>query len=128
VRLRSASASGSPAVLRANLARLPPLEHVPVAVAYRVDGEVTEDWPMTQTQVHHAEPVYGLFEGWGEDVSGATRLEELRRAARAYVDAVEKLGGVPATAVGVGPGREQTIPQHGGSTAASGPPAVGAAG
>jgi adenylosuccinate synthase len=52
-----------------------------------------------------------------------TRLEDLPRAARAYVDAVEKLGGVPVTAVGVGPGREQTIAQQGGSTAASGPPA-----
>jgi adenylosuccinate synthase len=38
-----------------------------------------------------------------------TRLEDLPRAARTYVDAVEKLGGVPVTAVGVGPGREQTL-------------------
>jgi hypothetical protein len=28
-----------------------------------------------------------------------------------YVEAVEKLGGVPVTAVGVGPGREQTVVQ-----------------
>jgi adenylosuccinate synthase len=80
-----------------------------VAVAYRIDGEVTQDWPMTQTQVHHAEPVYEQFEGWREDISGVTRLEDLPRAARVYVDAVEKLGGVPVTAVGVGPGREQTL-------------------
>jgi adenylosuccinate synthase len=85
------------------------LERIPVAVAYRVDGEVTEDWPMTQTEVHHAEPVYEQFEGWREDISGVTRLEDLPRAARVYVDAVEKLGGVPVTAVGVGPGREQTL-------------------
>jgi adenylosuccinate synthase len=85
------------------------LERVPVAVAYRIDGEVTEDWPMTQTEIHHAEPVYELFEGWREDISGVTRLEDLPRAARTYVDAVEKLGGVPVTAVGVGPGREQTL-------------------
>ncbi len=85
------------------------LDRVPVAVAYRIDGEVTEDWPMTQTEVHHAEPVYELFEGWREDISGVTRFEDLPRAARAYVDAVEKLGGVPVTAVGVGPGREQTL-------------------
>jgi adenylosuccinate synthase len=85
------------------------LERVPVAVAYRIDGEVTEDWPMTQTEIHHAEPVYELFEGWREDISGVTRLEDLPRAARVYVDAVEKLGGVPVTAVGVGPGREQTL-------------------
>ena len=64
---------------------------------------------MTQTEVHHAEPVYEQFEGWREDISGVTRLEDLPRAARVYVDAVEKLGGVPVTAVGVGPGREQTL-------------------
>jgi len=89
------------------------LERVPVAVAYRIDGEVTEDWPMTQTEVHHAEPVYELFEGWREDISGVTRFEDLPRAARTYVDAVEKLGGVPVTAVGVGPGREQTLARGG---------------
>jgi adenylosuccinate synthase len=72
---------------------------------------------MTQTEVHHAEPVYELFEGWREDISGVTRLEDLPRAARAYVDAVEKLGGVPVTAVGVGPGREQTIAQQAWSAA-----------
>ena len=98
-------------------------DRIPVATGYRIDGEVTDDWPMTQTEVHHAEPVYEYFEGWREDISGATRLEDLPRAARAYVDAVEKLGGVPVTAVGVGPGREQTIAQQGWSTAASGPPA-----
>jgi adenylosuccinate synthase len=84
-------------------------ERIPVAVAYRVDGDATEDWPMTQTQVHHAQPVYEWFEGWREDISGVTRYQELPRAARAYVEAVEKLGGVPVTAVFVGPGREQTL-------------------
>ncbi|MFL6191551.1 MAG: adenylosuccinate synthase, partial [Actinomycetes bacterium] len=99
------------------------LERIPVAVAYRIDGEVTEDWPMTQTEVHHAEPVYELFEGWREDISGVTRLEDLPRAARTYVDAIEKLGGVPVTAVGVGPGREQTVVQPAGSASAGAPPA-----
>src|ERR671936_957807 len=82
------------------------LDRIPVATAYRIDGEPTEDWPMTQTGLHHAEPVYELFDGWREDISGITRLADLPRAARAYVDAIEKLGGVAVTAVGVGPGRE----------------------
>src|ERR671936_325678 len=70
-------------------------ERIPVATAYRIDGEVTEDWPMTQTEVHHAEPVYELFEGWREDISGVTGFDGLPRAARAYVEAIEKLSGVP---------------------------------
>jgi adenylosuccinate synthase len=84
-------------------------DQLPVAVAYRVDGEVTDEWPLTQTQVHHAEPVYEQFEGWREDVTGVTRYADLPRAARAYVEAVEKLSGVPVTAVFVGPAREQTL-------------------
>jgi adenylosuccinate synthase len=99
------------------------LERIPVATAYRIDGEVTEDWPMTQTELHHAEPVYEQFEGWREDISGVTRLADLPRAARAYVDAIEKLGGVTVTAIGVGPGREQTVAQPAGSTGARRPPA-----
>src|SRR6266511_2374713 len=85
------------------------VERIPVATAYRIDGEVTEDWPMTQTELHHAEPVYEYFDGWREDITGVTRFEDLPRAARAYVEAIEKLSGVPVTAVFVGPGREQTL-------------------
>jgi adenylosuccinate synthase len=84
-------------------------DRIPVATAYRVDGEVTEDWPMTQTQVHHAQPVYEQLDGWREDITGVTRYADLPRAARAYVAAMEKLAGVPVTTVSVGPGREQTL-------------------
>src|SRR6266511_1428863 len=99
------------------------LERVSVATAYRIDGELTEDWPMIQTGLHYAEPVYELLEGWREDISGVTRLADLPRAARAYVEAIDKLGGVAVTAIGVGPGRDQTIAQQAGSAAAWGPPA-----
>jgi adenylosuccinate synthase len=84
-------------------------DRIPVAVAYRVDGEVTEQWPATETQVHHAEPVYEHLDGWKTDITGITRYEDLPPAARTYVETVEKLGGTPVTAVFVGPNREQTL-------------------
>jgi adenylosuccinate synthase len=84
-------------------------ERIPVATGYRIDGEVTDEWPMTQTEVHHAEPVYEWFDGWREDISGVTSYAALPRAARGYVEAIEKLSGVPVAAVFVGPGREQTL-------------------
>jgi adenylosuccinate synthase len=84
-------------------------DRIPVAVAYRIDGEVVEEWPMTQTELHHADPVYEWFDGWQEDISGVTRYEDLPRRARSYVEAIEKLSGVPVTAVFVGPRREQTL-------------------
>ncbi len=85
------------------------LERIPVATAYRIDGEVTQDWPMTQTEVHHAEPQYEWFEGWREDITGVTRYADLPRHARAYIEVIEKLTEVGVSAVFVGPGREQTL-------------------
>jgi adenylosuccinate synthase len=84
-------------------------ERIPVCVAYDVDGGQRDDMPMTQTEFHHARPVYEELPGWDEDISGARALEELPKAAQSYVKALEELAGAPISAVGVGPGRSQTI-------------------
>jgi adenylosuccinate synthase len=85
------------------------LEQIPVCTGYRVDGKVLDEMPMTQTEFHHAVPVYELFPGWDEDITGARSLDDLPKAARSYVDALETMSGAPMSVVGVGPGREQTI-------------------
>src|SRR6476620_6636414 len=46
-------------------------ESIPVCVAYEVDGKRLDEMPMTQTEFHHAAPVYEYFDGWTEDISGA---------------------------------------------------------
>ncbi len=65
--------------------------------------------PLTQSEFHHAKPVYELFDGWSSDISGCRRFEDLPKNAQAYVRALEERFGAPFWAVGVGPGREQTI-------------------
>lgn len=84
-------------------------ERIPVCVAYEVDGQRVEEMPMTQTEFHHATPVYEYFDGWQTDISGCRTFEELPANAQAYVKALEELSGAPFWGVGVGPGREQTI-------------------
>jgi adenylosuccinate synthase len=88
------------------------LEKVPVCVAYEVDGFRTEDMPMTQTDVHHAVPIYEELPGWWEDLSECRSFDELPANARAYVERLEELSGARISAIGVGPGREQTIVRH----------------
>ncbi|OQO90559.1 adenylosuccinate synthase [Saccharomonospora piscinae] len=88
------------------------LETVPVCVAYEVDGRRTDDMPMTQTDVHHAVPIYEELPGWHEDISGCRSFEELPANARAYVERLEELMGARISAIGVGPGREETIVRH----------------
>ncbi|CAA9414545.1 MAG: Adenylosuccinate synthetase [uncultured Quadrisphaera sp.] len=87
-------------------------ETIPVAVAYDVGGVRHDEMPMTQTDVHHATPVYEEFEGWSEDVSGARRFEDLPPAAQRYVLALEELSGARISVVGVGPDREQNVVRH----------------
>ncbi|PPK67900.1 adenylosuccinate synthase [Actinokineospora auranticolor] len=88
------------------------LEKVPVCVGYQVDGKRVDDMPMTQTDVHHAVPVYEELPGWWEDISQCRSFDELPANARAYVERLEELSGARVSAVGVGPGRDQTIVRH----------------
>ncbi len=85
------------------------LEQVPICVGYQVDGERLDEMPLTQTAFHHAVPVYEQMPGWSEDISGCRTLVELPPNARAYVERVEELAGARISAIGVGPGQEQTI-------------------
>ncbi|KOV75537.1 adenylosuccinate synthase [Nocardia sp. NRRL S-836] len=88
------------------------LEKVPVCVAYEVDGRRVDEMPMTQTDVHHAVPVYEELPGWFEDISSCRSFEELPANARAYVEYLESIIGARVSAIGVGPGRDQTIVRH----------------
>jgi adenylosuccinate synthase len=85
------------------------LDKVPVCVAYDVHGKRYDEIPMTQTDFHHATPVYEYLDGWWEDISAAREFGDLPKNAQAYVRAVEDLIGAPIAAVGVGPRRDQTV-------------------
>ncbi|MEU7478678.1 adenylosuccinate synthase [Lentzea sp. NPDC042327] len=88
------------------------LEKVPVCVAYEVDGRRVDEMPMTQTDVHHAVPVYEELPGWFEDISHCRTFDELPANAKAYVEHLESIIGARVSAIGVGPGRDQTIVRH----------------
>ena len=85
------------------------LEQVPVCVAYDVHGKRYDEIPMTQTDFHHATPVFEHLDGWWEDISSARQFGDLPKNARTYVQALEDMIGAPVWAVGVGPRRDQTI-------------------
>jgi adenylosuccinate synthase len=57
-------------------------------------------------------PVYQELEGWSERLEGAKVLDDLPRAARAYIRFLEEGAGVPIYLVSVGPQRKQTIVLH----------------
>ena len=87
-------------------------ERVPVCVAYDINGERHDEMPMTQSEFHHAKPVYEFLDGWWEDISGCRTFADLPKNAQAYVEALEEMSGTKIWGVGVGPGREQTLVVH----------------
>ena len=85
------------------------IERIPVCVAYEIEGQRITELPMTQTDFHHAKPVYEELPGWTEDISGARSVEDLPANAQAYVRYLEELSGAPISAIGVGQDRDATI-------------------
>ena len=84
-------------------------ERIPVCVAYEVDGRRVEELPYSQSDFHHAKPIYEYLPGWSEDISKAQTFADLPKNAQAYVKALEEMSGAPISAIGVGPGRTETI-------------------
>ena len=80
---------------------------IKVCNEYRVNGEVTKDFPFSVEA--NVEPVYTEMEGWKTDMTGITREAEFPAAFKNYIAYIERELGVPVTIVSVGPDRAQTI-------------------
>ena len=88
------------------------IKEIPVCVAYDVDGVRVEEVPVSQTDFHHAKPIYQMFPGWDEDITGCNTFESLPKNAQDYVLALEKMSGTRISAIGVGQDRNATIVRH----------------
>jgi adenylosuccinate synthase len=84
-------------------------EQIPVCVAYEIDGKRVEELPASQSDFHHAKPIYEYLPGWKENISKAKTVADLPKNAQEYVKFLEKISGAPMSAIGVGPGRDETI-------------------
>ena len=88
------------------------LDKIPVCVAYDVDGVRVEEVPVSQSDFHHAVPIYEEFPGWTEDITGVRNFEDLPQTAQDYVLAIERISGARISAIGVGPGRDAIVVRH----------------
>jgi adenylosuccinate synthase len=88
------------------------LKQIPVCVAYEVDGVRFDEMPVSQSDFHHAKPVYENFAGWDEDITGCKTFADLPKNAQDYVLAIERMSGARISAIGVGPARDAIIVRH----------------
>ena len=84
------------------------LDEIPVCVGYEVDGEVTEEFPVTW-KLEKAKPVFTKLPGWKCGIRGIKKYEDLPENCRKYVEFVEQHIGYPITMISNGPGRDDII-------------------
>lgn len=83
---------------------------IKVCVAYECEGKRYDYFPMQQSVLFHAKPIYEELPGWKDvDITGCRAYEELPANTRAYVEYIEEATGVPTSIISVGPDRDQTI-------------------
>lgn len=78
-----------------------------VAVAYKVNGELTQEFPYESCD--NIEPVYKTLKGWNCDINSVRSYDEFPAELKAYVEFIEQETGVPVKIVSVGPDRAETI-------------------
>jgi adenylosuccinate synthase len=83
------------------------IEPLRVCMAYTYRGKQMADFPGDSAWLGECVPSYTELPGWHEDIGAARRLSDLPRAARAYIEQIQSLTGVPVSHVSVGPERSQ---------------------
>ena len=84
-------------------------ETLKLCSAYRKGGQTQTDLPFGPSGLEDCEPIYNEFPGWSEDISAIRSWADLPPAAKAYLDAIANLAGIPVRLVSVGPEREQIV-------------------
>ena len=85
------------------------IDPIRVCIGYEVDGQEIGTVPADTERYSRCTPRYRDFAGWKENLADLRRLEDFPATARAYLDAMTEMAGVPIGWVSVGPSRDQTI-------------------
>ena len=84
-------------------------DEVKVCVNYKLNGSVMRGYPDRAEVLGTVEPVYETIPGWRTSLRGCATYESLHANARALVELVEEVVGVPVTMVGTGPERDDCV-------------------
>ena len=85
------------------------MDVIRVCVAYECDGKRYETVPASLSVLERCQPVYKDFPGWMTPTSGIKSYDELPAKAKAYVQALCDITGVPMGVLSVSPQRESTF-------------------
>ncbi|MCL2830649.1 MAG: adenylosuccinate synthase [Betaproteobacteria bacterium] len=106
---RSARINGLTGLCITKLDVLDGLPELRICTGYFLDGKERSLLPIGADDVARCKPIYETLSGWSESTFGCKRWEDLPANARAYLDRIEELCGVPIDIISTGPERDETI-------------------
>ena len=94
------------------ITKLDVLDEMPVVrlcTGYLVDGERVDAPPRSAEELGRCDPVYEEMPGWNSSTVGVRSRADLPSPARAFIERIESLAGVPIDIISTGAGRDETI-------------------
>ncbi|MDP6403021.1 MAG: adenylosuccinate synthase [SAR202 cluster bacterium] len=105
----SAQVNGYTSAVLTRLDVLDGFDSVKICTAYEHNGTVVERFPAGVAALERCRPVYEEHPGWDSPTASVTRLEELPREARSYVDRLQELINCSIDIISTGPHRHETV-------------------
>ena len=84
-------------------------DKISVCTRYKAGRRVLDEFPLRQTDFHHAKPLYEELPGWSEGLRECEDWEDLPEAARDYIQFIAEFTKTRVKFIAVGPGRDETI-------------------
>ncbi len=105
----TAEVNGFDSLIITKLDVLDELDEIPVCVAYEVDGTVITHMPASTRRMEAIKPVFERVPGWKQSTRNASKLSDLPKQARDYLNFLEEKTGVEIGSVSIGPERNETM-------------------
>jgi adenylosuccinate synthase len=85
------------------------LTELKLCTAYELDGTNTDILPMGADDIARCKPIYETMPGWSDSTVGITDYAKLPPQARAYLERIAQVTGVPIHLISTSPDRDHTI-------------------
>lgn len=85
------------------------LDKIKVCVAYKLGGEVTDNFPSTLEALAQVDPIYEELPGWREDLTQVRELFSLPELTKKYIKLIEEYLETPVVIISTGPERENCL-------------------